>query len=162
MWISCALGFFASKQPLLGGLIGYEINDFLQDYTGKIGVFLVLLFGLIFILVRLFRFTPDGIVDFFKEKTMDIASDFKSTPTKENETIPMNVEDDTPVIIDTYTHKKDIPPIEKEEVPSDFEITVPVEEDINEELAMVVEKIVEEKEEKDNIADKLVEDFGEC
>ena len=32
IWISIALGFFAYEQPLLGGLIGYEMNDFLQDY----------------------------------------------------------------------------------------------------------------------------------
>jgi len=59
IWISVALGFFAYNQPLWGGLVGHEINDFLQDYIGKIGVVLLLLFGLVFILVRLFSFTPD-------------------------------------------------------------------------------------------------------
>ena len=31
IWGSIALGFFAADYPLLGGLIGYEMNDFLQD-----------------------------------------------------------------------------------------------------------------------------------
>jgi len=31
IWFSVALGFFASGQPLLGGMVGYEMNDFLQD-----------------------------------------------------------------------------------------------------------------------------------
>ena len=38
IWISITLGFFAIDKPLLGGLVGYEMNDFLQDYAGKIGV----------------------------------------------------------------------------------------------------------------------------
>ena len=60
IWGSIALGFFAADFPLLGGLVGYEMNDFLQDYTGKIGVFLILIFILMVILVRLFNFTPEG------------------------------------------------------------------------------------------------------
>ena len=56
IWISVALGFFAYERPLLGGLIGYEMNDFLQDYMGKIGVLLLLMFVLTIIMVRLFKF----------------------------------------------------------------------------------------------------------
>ncbi|WP_273567036.1 FtsK/SpoIIIE family DNA translocase [Maribacter halichondriae] len=162
IWISIALGFFAVEKPLLGGLVGYEMNDFLQDYTGKIGVFLLLLFGLIFILVRFFKLTPDGIAGYFQKKSSVLASEFKSK-TKENSTkFDLSTEDETPVVIDTYTHKKDIPTLKnEEEVKDTFEVTAPVEEETKDDLAMEVEKIVVEKEEKDNIADKLVEDFGE-
>ncbi|QLG46806.1 FtsK/SpoIIIE family DNA translocase [Costertonia aggregata] len=156
IWISIALGFFAEAQPLLGGLVGYEMNDFLQDYTGKIGVFLLLLFGLIFILVRLFNITPDGIAQYFKQKSTSLASEFEQKSTQEN-TINSEKEEEAPVIIDTYTHKKDIPSLKKEESPDSFEITPPV----AEELAIEVEKVVEETEETDNIANKLVDDFGE-
>lgn len=161
IWISIALGFFAIEKPLLGGLIGYEMNDFLQDYAGKIGVFLLLLFGLIFILVRLFRLSPDDIARYFQKKTASIASEFKSKPTEESTTFQLEPEDESPIVVDTYTHKKDIPSLEKDPVLDGFEINVPVEEDIKDDLAMEVEKVVEEKEEKDNLADKLVEDFGE-
>ena len=74
-------------------------------------------------------------------------------------TISLNTEDETPVIIDTYTHKEDIPPLVADTI-DDFEVTIPVEEE-TEDLAMEVEKIVEEKEEKKNISDQLVEDYGE-
>lgn len=162
IWISIALGFFASTQPLLGGLVGYEMNDFLQDYTGKIGVFLLLIFGLIYIMVRLFNFTPDGILEFFKSKKESITAEFSKPTMEVGDTMEFEKEDESPVVIDTYTHKKDIPVLEKEEPKDDFEVTVPKEETEQEEvLAMQVEKIVEEKEEKDNIANKLVEDFGE-
>ncbi|MDB4292263.1 DNA translocase FtsK [Maribacter sp.] len=166
IWISVALGFFAVEKPLLGGLVGYEINDFLQDYAGKIGVFLLLLFGLVFILVRFFKFTPDGLFEFLKRKVASFDSKpkiEKSNPTQENTSFEVKIEDETPVVIDTYTHKKDIPTLEKEAVADGvLEITQPVtEEETIEDLQMEVEKIVVEKEEKNNIADKLVDDFGE-
>ena len=61
IWVSVSLGFLGAQQPLLGGQIGFEMNDFLQDYTGKIGVMLLLLFGLVVILVRLFGFDPQAV-----------------------------------------------------------------------------------------------------
>lgn len=162
IWISIALGFFADEKPLLGGLVGYEMNDFLQDYTGKIGVFLLLLFGLIFILVRLFHFTPDGIFNYFKSKKESLASEIKKKPNELGSTIEFDKEDDSPVIVDAYTHKKDIPPLYKEEAKEDFEVIATTEKTVEDDgLAMEIEKIIEEKEEKDNIANKLVEDFGE-
>ncbi|WP_149275671.1 FtsK/SpoIIIE family DNA translocase [Pareuzebyella sediminis] len=165
IWVSISLGFFASTKPLLGGLVGYEMNDFLQDYTGKIGVFLILIFGLVLILVRFFKVTPDEVGVFFKKKKASLASDFNPENQKENidsGELSSTSEEDTSIVIDTYTHKKDIPPLKKESSNNDdnFEFTVP-EEEVNDELAMKVEEVVVEKEEKDNIADKLVQDFGE-
>lgn len=164
IWISIGLGFFAYEQPLLGGMVGYEMNDFLQDYTGKIGVVLLLLFGLIFILVRLFKFSPEGIGTYFSNKSKSLASEFKKTPktdAEEDGEVPEEIilspEKEEPIVIDTYTHKKDIPKL-KEEKQLEMPIVEPV---IEENIDMEVEKITVEKEEKDNIADKLVEDFGE-
>ena len=154
IWISIALGFFAYDQPLLGGLIGYEMNDFLQDYTGKIGVLLLLLFGLTIIMVRLFKFTPDSIGSFFKKKAAGIVKDF-NTPSPETESVILETAEEQPVIVDTYTHREEIPHLttEKEEE------KIPVPE--SESIEMEVKKIEEEKEETDILADKLVSDFGE-
>ncbi|MUH38026.1 DNA translocase FtsK [Zobellia amurskyensis] len=168
IWISIALGFLADTKPLLGGLVGYEMNDFLRDYTGNIGVVLILLFGLVFILVRFFHFTPEGMAHFFRKKTTSLKSELKSTSKEASDAVRdvkesiKKTEPEAPIVLDTYTHKKDIPPLKTEEVSlDDFEVTVPVEEETTDELSMEVEKIVEEQEETDNIANKLVEDFGE-
>jgi len=169
IWFSVAFGFFATTKPLLGGMVGYEMNDFLQDYGGKVGVFLLLLFGLIVILVRLFQFTPDKAVAYINSKGKSLTSEFKNvkgpkkTDLAKEKTIlePEEEEEvETSVVIDTYTHKKDIPVLEKEEKEEDknFEVKVGNEE---EPISMEVEKVKEEKEESDNISDKLVEDFGE-
>ena len=154
IWISIALGFFAYERPLLGGLIGYEMNDFLQDYMGKIGVLLLLLFGLTVILVRLFKFTPEGIANYLKSKSSSVVKDFKN-PVPSTASVSLEpVEEEAPVILDTYTHKEDIPHLEKEKE----EPQVGKEED---HIEMEVEQLNEEKEETDILADKLVADFGE-
>ncbi|TDS13601.1 S-DNA-T family DNA segregation ATPase FtsK/SpoIIIE [Maribacter caenipelagi] len=167
IWISITLGFFATSSPLLGGLVGFEMNDFLQDYAGKIGVLLLLVFGLIFILVRLFDVTPEGILSFFKSRKEAISTEFKAnqerkaSKKKEQEDIlTTSLEEETPVILDTYTHKTEIPHLEKEEKTNDFEVTIP-EPEPEETLAMEVESVIEEPEEIDVLANKLVDDFGE-
>lgn len=162
IWISIGLGFFATESPLLGGLVGYEMNDFLQDYTGTIGVILLLLFGLVFIVVRLFKLTPEGITEFFRSKKQALASEFKSQtkPTDKKETTT-SVLDEEPIILDTYTHKAEIPHLEKEPEKKQLEVTIPKEQEEEPALSMEVEKIVEETEETDLLASKLVDDFGE-
>tara|TARA_R110000868_G_scaffold145181_2_gene365190 strand:+ start:100163 stop:102544 length:2382 start_codon:yes stop_codon:yes gene_type:complete len=166
IWISITLGFFAEKSPLLGGIVGFEMNDFLQDYTGKLGVLLLLLFGLIIILVRLFKLTPDHISEYYKQKRSAISKEFKSMPSSETyseeEIEALIKKEEKQVVLDTYTHKKDIPIIAAENTSDDFEISIPQEEEsIEDELKMEVEKVVEEKEETDNLASKLVDDYGE-
>nr|WP_293300915.1 DNA translocase FtsK [Allomuricauda sp.] len=164
IWVSIALGFFASSQPLLGGLIGFEMNDFLQDYTGKIGVFLILIFMLMVILVQLFNFTPEGVANFFRSQRQKIKSDFQTeTPVakkQETEELPIELnlkeEEEIPVAVDTYTHKKDIPPLQNE---AGLDVNLPQEEEAD--ISLEVEKVKEEKEEKDIKAEKLVKDFGE-
>lgn len=164
IWISVTLGFFATESPLLGGLIGYEINDFLQDYTGKIGVLLLLVFGLVFIAVRLFKLTPDDVAAFFKSKKRALSSEFKTskkTILESDENFPLSGREEEPIILDTYTHKAEIPHLEKEPSKADLEVTLPKKEEEQPSLNMEVEQIIEEQEEIDIRANKLVDDFGE-
>ena len=163
IWISIALGFFATSSPLLGGLIGFEMNDFLQDYAGKIGVLLLLIFGLIFILVRLFEITPEEISAFFNSRKEAISSEFKASKerkaAKVDDTPTTSFVDDVPIIVDTYTHKTEIPHLEKEDDDlKNFQINTPEPEET---LDMEVEQVIEEAEEIDILANKLVDDFGE-
>lgn len=165
IWISITLGFFAEKRPLLGGIVGYEMNDFLQDYAGKIGVFLLLLFGLTIILVRLFHFTPEGIINFFNQKRNSLTADFKrkqAATVTDNSDLEEIIPDkeETPQIIDTYTHKKDIPPLQLDDSEDGFKVEVG-KSDEEDEIAMEVEKIKEEVEDTELLSNKLVEDFGE-
>jgi len=159
IWLSIALGFFAYDFPLLGGMIGFEMNDFLQDYAGKIGVFLILLFVLMVILVRLFDFTPEGFAQFFRSNRPKVRSDLRPAPTAldhdGNGGLVLKVDDISPTKVDTYTHKKDIPPLNDA---SGLDVNLPQEEEVD--IDLTVEK-PEVEEESTIKAAKLVKDFGE-
>ncbi|NDP28892.1 MAG: DNA translocase FtsK [Flavobacterium sp.] len=78
--ISVLLGFFATSLPELGGTIGYELNLFSQDYIGKTGTLLVLFFGLIIYLIFKIKVSPEKIKSFFESTKKEIKSDLNSNP----------------------------------------------------------------------------------
>ena len=86
MWISVFFGFFADSNSLLSGVIGFEVNDLLQDYLGLIGAILVMAFLLIAYLVIRLKATPDMVIGALKKTKKDIAADFSSEASEE--TIP--------------------------------------------------------------------------
>jgi len=80
IWLSIFLGFFTHKYDLLGGIIGFEMNHFFQDYIGKIGTALLLLFGLITYLAIRFKVTGDTFINLFKSAKQNIKDDLKAEP----------------------------------------------------------------------------------
>ena len=76
--ISILLGFFATSLPELGGTIGYEMNLFSQAYIGKSGTLLVLLLGIIIYLIFKIKISPDTIKAFFERTKKEI--DTELTP----------------------------------------------------------------------------------
>ncbi|GAA4272095.1 DNA translocase FtsK 4TM domain-containing protein [Aquimarina gracilis] len=90
IWISVVLGFIKKESGLLAGVVGYETNDFLQDYVGFIGTVLILaFFAIVYIVVRL-RYTPERLTASIKSTQKDIARDFESTPTSTSNTVNNN------------------------------------------------------------------------
>src|SRR5690625_1237866 len=78
MWFSTMLGFFAHVNPLLGGVIGFEINDFLQDYLGFIGTLLLMIFvAVIYLVVRL-NLTPEKVGSYISSTKKEVAKDFET------------------------------------------------------------------------------------
>jgi len=180
IWISMVFGFLAKSKPILGGTIGFEMNDFFQDYIGKIGTALLLLFFLITYLAIRFKMTPQHFGQLFKSAKQDLKNEFKDTEKKEYIPVDNDLSSEADEIksafeipLDniepTITHhskleteknapetKNDAPIIENK-----LEVEIPpVEEIIDEVIEMKVETIAEEKSETNNLADKLVEDFG--
>jgi len=68
IFISIAIGFVSKKNALFSGIIGYEINDYIQDFIGKIGLGIVLAFVFISYAVVRFKITPEKVSEFFKRK----------------------------------------------------------------------------------------------
>ena len=72
--ISVLFGFFATSAPELGGTIGYELNLFFQDYLGKTGTLLILIFGLIIYIIFKMKLSPENIQSFFNDTKNEIKS----------------------------------------------------------------------------------------
>ncbi|SCX84630.1 DNA translocase FtsK [Flavobacterium caeni] len=86
--ISVLFGFFADSLPELGGVVGFEMNQFLQDYLGKTGTLLVLIFGIIIYLIFKIKISPDAVKSFFEKSKADmeesLASMRKTAPVAED------------------------------------------------------------------------------
>ena len=172
IWLSIFLGFFTHKYDLLGGIIGFEMNHFFQDYIGKIGTALLLLFGLITYSAIRFKVTGDTFINLFKSAKQNIKDDLKPEPNTAEPTViidnslteeaeafksAFDITTDQPEPTITNHSKPELKPekltIEVAEEPKEETIDVS-------ELKMEVETVEEEKSETDNLSDKLVEDFG--
>ncbi|MGV3459059.1 MAG: DNA translocase FtsK [Flavobacterium sp.] len=66
--VSISFGFFNQYLPELGGVIGYEMNLFMQDYLGKTGTALVLVFALFIYLIFKVKISPDALKAFFERR----------------------------------------------------------------------------------------------
>ena len=188
LWISVTFGFLQNKNSLLSGIIGFEVNEFLQAFIGKTGLVIVLLFYLIAYLVIRYKLTFDTFIQKIKQKRAEkeakeiekivdeeekianakpIASSEKS---KEKSGFELSVEDLKPTISkhSNVVDKKEklTLTVEKESEP-ELKVAQPInitkEEtvaDIND-VGIDIAIAREEESSTQNLSDKLVKDFGE-
>ena len=155
VWFSLTLGFFLSEKPLFGGVVGFELNEFLNTYIGKTGVFLILLFSLLAYLIARFKITPDLIKEKIpKKKIKDSTSTFIEDITEEGYVAEAIHEEPISEIELAVKEKEPIAESIKEDQP--IEII-----ESKEEVAIEVAKTFEEDQLVENLSNKLVEDFGE-
>lgn len=187
--LSILFGFFADNLPELGGTVGYEMNLFLQDYIGKTGTVLVLVFSIIVYLIFKIKVSPEAIKSFFEKKHKEIKEDIssiipenKSTDYNLEEFAVNETEEEEPIaepvlktssfeinkeaLKPTIEHASEInlEPTIKTVTPTlqtEPTITEPAKEFIetNDE-AFVIEKATDEDVVEENLAAKLVADFG--
>jgi S-DNA-T family DNA segregation ATPase FtsK/SpoIIIE len=69
--LSVLCGFFNAYIPELGGVIGFEMNLFMQDFIGKTGTLLVLVFSLAIFLFLRVKVSPDAIKALFERTPED-------------------------------------------------------------------------------------------
>lgn len=176
VWFSVFFGFFHTEIALLGGVIGYEMNDYMQDYIGATGTALILAFVMIFYLVMRLKITPDAIVSAFKSSKTTLKDELETSMEIEKErTISSSpdIENKDTVAQPIKSFKSEKAPISKskDETPvspkqegsetitltpeNDESATVP-----HAEVRMEVEEAPEE-EEVISTSEKLVKDFGQ-
>ena len=195
--VSIIFGFFATSAPELGGVIGYEMNLLSQDYIGKTGTLLVLIFGLVIYLIFKIKVSPESIHNFIENSKKEIESKITATAEKLEET----KEDNTPLPLTPLEEENDdeLENIHLKSTTSQFEInkealkpTISSSSEINldtlpkpivepivsqsfatpppvskepiiittSDEAFVIEKAEEEDIVEENLASRLVADFG--
>ena len=179
--LSVLFGFFATSAPELGGTIGYELNLFLQDYIGKTGTLLVLLFGLIVYIIFKIQLAPESIQSFFSDSKKEQNSTISVNPsnqtsgdynleefavTEEDDDIHLKIngsqfEINKEALKPTINNSSDInrnpvtKPLTMEVTPPPFPEVVASASD-----TFVIETAHEEDIIEENLASRLVADFG--
>ena len=168
IWGAILFGFVFHSAPKLGGSIGYVLNILFQDYIGKIGTALLLVFGFITYIAMRFKVTPQQIGNLFVRTKNEIKSEFSDEKssleslgdtsfieevTSDKSSFELPLENLEPTIsnhssIDSEDKLETVKPPKNKE---------PIEESVE----MEIEISEEEVSETDNLAAKLVEDFGE-
>ncbi|MFT4576893.1 MAG: S-DNA-T family DNA segregation ATPase FtsK/SpoIIIE [Polaribacter sp.] len=188
LWFSISFGFLPNKLFVFAGIIGVEVNEYLQTFLGKTGLALVLTFLLLTYIIIRFKVTPESVLSKFRSKnkeenaTEETSVNTSIEKTKiENEFIledktqkdpsdksefEMSVENLQPTI---SNHSNSNVKTQKEasnqdeglsNIVLDTEVSKKEETSV-EEVEIAIEKIEEEKSVTENLSDKLVKDFGE-
>ncbi len=187
--ISILLGFFATSLPELGGTIGFEMNSYLQDYVGKTGTVLILFLGLLTYLIFKLNITPEGIKLFFDNKKNDLANDLNEVKNhsekgkynleefaiddfdeeqliKKPSQFEINKNDLKPTIsnssqINMEPNLKSMPlEVVQNNISMEIANVAEPEQIIYKEEILEIEKVEEEDIVEENLASRLVADFG--
>lgn len=189
--ISIGFGFLWSYLPELGGTIGFEMNLFIQDYIGKIGTALLLVFGIVLFLIFKIKISPDKIKEAFekpskelseeidqKDLLQDVSFEDNSSPSPDIvASTDINTGDDDFIIREDEEaiSKIEMKPLSSFEInkddlkptisnASELSLEPKAKEDVPEIKQsddFVIEKIEEEESLTENLSARLVQDFGE-
>jgi S-DNA-T family DNA segregation ATPase FtsK/SpoIIIE len=189
--VSITLGFLHEKFALLSGIIGFEINRYLQDFVGKTGLTILLIFFFLAYVVVRYKVTFDQFINKIKqdraertqkkeeeEKEKENEENVKSAQGEASQTISLTSDKDKKSafeksVIDLkptiskhsdVTNKK-----EKIDLKIEDDKTPILKTTIFKEEETVIAPIVEidvaiareEKSVAENLSDKLLKDFGE-
>jgi S-DNA-T family DNA segregation ATPase FtsK/SpoIIIE len=168
IWGSMVFGFVFHTAPKLGGTIGFELNILLQDYVGKIGTALLLVFCFIVYIALRFKVGPQHIARLFIRTKNELKSELSEDHILTSVAVDNSLSDEAEAVKSSFEI-----PLENLEptisnhssidAQNNLEVTPPIEEENSEDdtIEMKIEANVEEVSETDNLAAKLVDDFIE-
>nr|WP_315176351.1 DNA translocase FtsK [uncultured Flavobacterium sp.] len=181
--LAVLFGFFATSVPELGGTVGYELNLLCQDYIGKTGTLLVLIFGVLIYLIFKLKVSPEKIQNLFHSTKEEIKEEIANNPFSKETSNAYNLEEfaieEEEEIEDTIhlktsgsqfeINKEALKPtissaseinLEPQLKPQPIVATIPNEVITTNDEAFVIEKAAEEDIIEENLASRLVSDFG--
>ncbi|MBJ2175726.1 DNA translocase FtsK [Aureibaculum sp. A20] len=168
IWLAVAVGFFFPKNALLSGVIGFELNDYLIDFIGKIGIFLILLFTALAYVISKFKVTPESLKEKLPKRIIKTSKSVGIDDITDEGYIAETIPEKPLSELELKVTKKKVDPVQKQEpkivvkeevkiAPNKLEVTPTV----HEEVKIEVEKSFEEDHLVESLSNKLVDDFGE-
>ena len=180
LWLTISFGFVSDKYVVLAGIIGVEVNEYLQTFLGKTGLTLVLGFLFLTYFVIRFKVTPESVLSKFRSKKKPvtdkpIVEKPIEEPVIENEFVledktekKSNFEKSVTNLQPTISNFSDVDTSTEKEEENDDLLDVVMQTEfkqeetvVEEEVTIDVEKVEEEEHSKENLSEKLVKDFGE-
>ena len=183
LWLAISFGFISKKYIILAGVIGLEVNEYLQTFLGKTGLTLVLGFLFLTYIVIRFKVTPESVISKFKskeklhnkeettEKPLEeeiLENEFiledNQKPSSEFEKSVTNLQ---PTISNFSEVKKEedksqlLDVVLETEIKEEATVEEEEEEEEEEEVKIDIDQIEEEEHSTENLSEKLVKDFGE-
>ncbi|MCF6350210.1 MAG: DNA translocase FtsK [Flavobacteriaceae bacterium] len=164
IFTSILIALLTNEDTHLAGIFGFEINDFLQDYIGRIGVILLLILSVLLYLIFKLKWKPKKINNILAKK--DNLKKINTTINKEETNAKIDL--DVNGYLETEKSKFELsvenlqPTIKNTStIDSEKELILNVNELENKELEIEVEPVLKEENLTENLSNKLVEDFGE-
>ncbi len=173
--ISLTLGYVNKGNAVFSGIIGYELNDYLQIFLGKTGLLILIVFLAVTYLIIKFKITGDTYMVKFNElmqsfknikgktiKKPPLQSQSVSNNPVSNNPVSSNVtQTEEPKKEEKFSFQVDKPVQEAQEIDEEEEFEEPylITRDKEEELEIF--NPIEEKHVSTNLSDQLVNNFGE-
>ena len=184
LWLTITLGFLNKKYALFSGVIGFELNNYLQTFLGKTGLSIVLLFLFFAYLILRYKITIDKYLEAWKAKRMaqkeqaSKASDNKKDEIESSDasrTLSVDKQplDETKSEFELSVENLKPTISNHSDVQSKESIELKIEEEKNtvfstkekttteKEVAIDIEISEEEEHSTENLSDKILKDFGE-
>ena len=160
LWLALLFGYYSNLFPVLSGVMGFEITDFITDYIGSIGTGVLLIFGSLIFIVLHWKITPELILlkiksDSKEDSEIIINENFNNIKV-ESEIIS----EDTAKESIPLTVEKTVENIDPEASYSSVEETIEEKIIPEENIEIEINDIAEEDQVEKNLAQELVEKFG--
>ena len=161
LWGLYLLFFFSiffgtvKHESIYSGVIGFEITEFLKVYIKNIGIIFLLIFMFILYITIRLDFGINNIISVYEKLKSLLTFEKNITSNEFEENVNHENDNENSETLNESSYNIDLTKSEKKD-----EVNLISDKDISE-LEIQVEKVVEEKSTNNNLANNLVDDFGE-
>ena len=161
LWGLYLLFFFSiffgtvKHESIYSGVIGFEITEFLKVYIKNIGIIFLLIFMFILYITIRLDFGINNIISVYEKLKSLLTFEKNITSNEFEENVNHENDNENSETLNESSNNIDLTKSEKKD-----EVNLISDKDISE-LEIQVEKVVEEKSTNNNLANNLVDDFGE-